>query len=173
MNEQMTASKYAEVADEWISALFDGELEPPQARVGLDRLVKDRELARQWSEYARVGDLMRGCGVGTARLDARVRAALANEPTILAPLPAKKPDNHPSYWMAAAAAVAAITWGVFSFMPAPEGGLPVVENSPAAGQAVAARDVTPYMVAHQDYAYAVVSAPEMRFTPVALTAPSR
>jgi hypothetical protein len=47
-----------------------------------------------------------------------------------------------------------------------------------AGVVVAANEVTPsqvmpYLAAHQDYAYAVVSEPEMRFTRVSLQGDGR
>ncbi len=181
--------------EEWVSALLDGELEDAEAGRGLARLGKDDSAHAVWSEYALIGDIMRGCAADSARLDSRFRAALAAEPTVLAPLPANRDTRRPFYWMAAAAAVAGITWSVLSVAPPPDGpALPVAVTSPAEGAAGLASDsfadsatnsvansvpntaagdapthhVMPYLAAHQDYAYAVVSEPEMRFTQVSL-----
>lgn len=157
-------------ADEWMSALFDGELDVDESRRALGRIGKDGDAARLWSEYSLIGDVMRGCQVERPELGTRIRAALAEEPTILAPMPAAPVANRPYYWMAAAAAVAAIAWSVLSVSPESGGlAIPVAANSESGmGDAASNGEVQAFLVAHQDYAYAVVGEPEMNFTRVSL-----
>lgn len=160
-------------SEAWLSALLDGELDGEEARRAIARLGEDAGAARRWSEYSLIGDAMRGCLADSASLDARIRAALAEEPTVLAPVPASPPSHRPYYWLAAAASVAAIAWGVLHVSP--RGGdapaVPVAANEPAAP--APASEVQAYLAAHQDYAYAVASEPEMRLTRVSLAGEAR
>ena len=174
-------------SEEWISALLDGEREDSDAHRDLNRLGKDAAAAQAWSEYALIGDLMRNCATDSTALDRRLRAALAAEPTVLAPLARPEKNRQPLYWMAAAAAVAAISWSVLSVAPPAEPSAPMAASTatPAlvadsnggegtntgaveVANALPPNTVMPYLAAHQDYAYAVVSEPEMRFTQVSL-----
>ncbi len=171
-------------SEAWLSALIDGEMDDDEATWAIGRLGKDSDAMRTWSEYGLIGDAMRGCVPDTARLEQRVKAALAAEPTVLAPI--AKTSRQPVYWAAAAAAVAAITWTVLSVAPS-NPGVPVADNGvmaaprsaqmakvqPVAAQDVAANDVEPYMEAHQDYAFMVAGEPEMHITPVALSGAGR
>lgn len=163
-------------AEAWLSALYDGELEGAESKHLLARLGKDADAARRWSEYSLIGDAMRGCRVGQDELGQRIRAALADEPTVLAPMPAAESAQRPYYWAAAAAAVAVIAWGVLSLSP--QGGrepaFPVAANDAKAhGQAASSEAVSAYLAAHQDYAYAVVGEPEMSVTKVSLAGENR
>lgn len=168
-------------ADEetWLSALFDGELETETAKRHLAHL--DPDAARRWADYSLIGDALRGCGGRRPDLTARIGAALADEPTVLAPMAAKHDTPRPYYLAAAAAAVAAIAWGVLSMSPQEGAGpiAPVAVNAPAnavtpATLASASNDeAQPYLAAHQDYAYAVAGEPEMRFTQVSLAGGER
>lgn len=163
-------------SEAWLSALLDGELDDEEARPAVARLGQDAEAARRWSEYSLIGDAMRGCLADSARLDARIRAALAEEPTVLAPMPASPPSHRTYYWLAAAASVAAIAWGVLSVSP--HGGeapvVPVAANSePVEPGPAPGSEVQAYLAAHQDYAYAVASEPEMRLTRVSLAGEAR
>lgn len=162
--------------DDWVSALFDGEFDADEGRRAVVRLGKDADAARLWSEYSLIGDAMRGCLAERPELGQRIRAALADEPTVLAPAPVASGSGRTYYWMAAAAAVAAISWGVLSVSPetgtAPV--LPVAANTePGMASPVETGEVMSYLAAHQDYAYAVVGAPEMRFTNVSLAGEGR
>jgi hypothetical protein len=119
---------------------------------------------------------MRGCLTERPDLGRRIRAALADEPTVLAPAPAAAAPVRTYYWMAAAAAVAAISWGVLSMSPetGSGAGLPVAANTePGGASPVETGAVMSYLAAHQDYAYAVAGAPEMRFTNVSLAGEGR
>lgn len=162
-------------AGEWVSALFDGELDPEASKRAVAGLGKDAEMERLWQEYSLIGDVLRGHPAAGGDLRSRISAALADEPTVLAPLPNKSDMYRPLYLAAAAAAVAAIAWGVLSVSP--QGGepaVPVAVNSAPAGVTLAANDdVQPYLAAHQDYAYAVADEPEMRFTQVSMAGGSR
>jgi sigma-E factor negative regulatory protein RseA len=162
--------------DEWISALLDGELDAEESKRGLARIGKEADAARLWSEYHLIGDVLRGCEVGNGDFGARFRAALEAEPTVLAPMPAAPDARRPYYWMAAAAAVTAITWSVLSLSPhtGSNPAVPVAANSePAMVAAVSGNEVQAYLAAHQDYAYAVVGEPEMHYTKVSAVGESR
>lgn len=175
MSELNALRKPEADADDWLSALFDGELDDEASRHAVSRLGKDAAADRRWSEYSLIGEALRGGALERPDLTARIRAALAEEPTVLAPLPARADHHRPYYLMAAAAAVAAIAWGVLSL--APEGNapaVPVAMNTAPAGILPAANDeAQPYLAAHQDYAYAVAGDPEMRFTQVSLAGGGR
>lgn len=163
-------------SEAWLSALYDGELDGEESRRAVARLGQDAEAARRWSEYSLIGDAMRGCLADSTRLDARLRAALAAEPTVLAPMPASPPSHRHYYWLAAAASVAAIAWGVLSVSPRGDGepAVPVAANSEQGPIAAASNnEVQAYLVAHQDYAYAVASEPEMRLTRVPVAGDGR
>jgi negative regulator of sigma E activity len=183
MAQTQKAVQPADAASEtWLSALMDGELDDDEAGRAIGRLSKDADALRIWSEYGLIGDAMRGCVQDTSSLDMRIKAALAAEPTILAPV--AKPNRQPVYWAAAAAAVAAITWTVLSVAPV-NPGVPVAANGlmapstqaapvqPATAQDVASNEVAPYLEAHQDYAFMVAGEPDMHITKVSLSGDAR
>lgn len=150
---------------DWLSALLDGEIEDDPEGIG--RLARDEAMKARWSEYCLIGDAMRGMASPAGHVPARVRAALSAEPTILAPT--NRPRYRPALWLAAAATVTAVTWMALRAVPA---GAPSVDmaNQPVPAE-LAGVDVLPYLVAHQDYAQALTSNPEMHFTQVALAVP--
>jgi sigma-E factor negative regulatory protein RseA len=173
MSELNALRKPDPEADDWLSALFDGELDPETSKRALARLGKDADATRQWAEYSLIGDALRGCAAGRPDLNARIRAALAEEPTVLAPMPTPPDARRPYYYAAAAAAVAAIAWGVLNTTPLGGGApaLPVAANGEPA--LVAQGEVQAYLAAHQDYAYAVGGEPEMRLTQVSYAGEGR
>lgn len=68
-----------------ISALMDGELEVHEHDEMFRALRRDDELRSVWSDYQLVGSALRN-EIGTETdITARVMAALAEEPTVLAP----------------------------------------------------------------------------------------
>lgn len=77
---------------ETLSSLVDGELDPAAADSLLTALCRDAELRNEWVTLHIVGDALRSSEVAAAHSTsfcARVAAALANEPTVLAPRPAQ------------------------------------------------------------------------------------
>ncbi|MBM3202762.1 hypothetical protein FJZ55_02470 [Candidatus Woesearchaeota archaeon] len=72
---------------EHLSALFDGTLGYPESRKLWKQMESDPELIRQWDRYSRISQLLNhNPGVlPDAGFVNRVQAALANEPTVLAP----------------------------------------------------------------------------------------
>jgi sigma-E factor negative regulatory protein RseA len=151
-------------ADDSLSALLDGELSDQSAQLAIRQLAKDPERRTRFAEYCAIGDLMRGYHDDLPDLADKVMAALEDEPTVLAPR--RKPNQRrPLLWLAAAAC-AAITWGLWSAVPRQEH---AVEMASLQTPAHAPADVVPYLAAHQDYAQAVLTAPEMHFTNVSLS----
>ncbi|NWG86743.1 MAG: sigma-E factor negative regulatory protein [Hydrogenophilaceae bacterium] len=159
-------------AEDWLSALIDGELGDQATPDQIRRVARDAAMQARWSEYCLIGDAMRGLPHTASRVPARVRAALAEEPTLLAPV-ARPVRKQPALWLAAAAAVAAVTWMVLN--AAPTNDLPVQMAAQPVSQPaplqMAGVDVTDYLAAHQDYAQALTSTPEMHFSRATLTVP--
>ncbi len=153
--------------DDRLSAFLDGELSDQEARHMLRRLGdEDRE---RFSEYSRIGDLMRGHRHDMPDLTDRVMAALEQEPTLLAPMKKPADRRRPLLWLAAAA-TAAITWGLWSAAPQQEALVPLASQQRPAPHSA---DVMPYLAAHQDYAQAVATPTEAGFTLVILRGETR
>lgn len=153
---------------EWLSALLDGELEDGDAERAARQLVQDSGRMRCWSEYCLIGDALRGEVVLQPGFMQRMHAALAAEPTVLAPMRKKHAARitRPLAWTAAAAAVAAVTWTVWTALPPQSGPIQHVRNSEPV--MLQASQVMPYVDAHQDFSQAVAIPPEMAFTRVTL-----
>jgi negative regulator of sigma E activity len=152
------------VQEQWLSALIDGELSDDMARQTLKRL--DHAATGQLADYLAIGDAMRGLPEQPGDFTRRVMAALENEPVVLAPM--RKPATHrPVLWLAAAT-VAAISWGLWPISPHNEAAAPEAALQQAATPIA---DAQPYLAAHQDFAQALPSTPEMHFTKVALEIP--
>ncbi len=149
-----------------LSALIDGELADDIASQAIKQLVANPDSRTRHNEYLAIGDAMRGLGEQHNDFTRRVMAALENEPVILAPLP-KKPERRPVLWLAAATA-AAITWGLWQSSPQQETGVPMAAVQPPASQSA---EAMPYLAAHQDFAQAVISTQEMRFSKASLEVP--
>ena len=144
---------------EKISALMDGELDGHEAHQTMLRL-KDTEEAREtWAAYHLIGDAMRGEVVHAYDVSRRVAAAIAQEPTVLAPQRSRV--NRPlTYALSAAASVSAMAvvgWMAFStsnvanppvemaraVAPA------VVQPEPALVSAPSDGQMNEYLLAHQ------------------------
>jgi len=153
-----------------LSALIDGELSDDMARLTLKQLDhSDAERAHHANlvaDYIAIGDAMRGLSTQHSGFTRRVMIALENEPVVLAPV--RKPGNRrPALWLAAAT-VTAITWSLWQIGPRDEAVAPLALQQQAAGLTSQSAEAQPYLAAHQDFAQAVVSAPEMRFTKASL-----
>lgn len=73
---------------ERLSCLMDGELSPEEASRLLQSLCSDGELRSRWTAFHAVADALHSSEVGavhSAAFCARVSAAIAREPTVLAP----------------------------------------------------------------------------------------
>ena len=100
--------------NEKLSALMDGELDQGQARTVIKSLGNDDVSRDHWDMYHIIGETLRGDDVGRARshkssTDA-IFAALALEPTVLAPKMIKQPvENRTRIALAMAASVITIS----------------------------------------------------------------
>lgn len=175
MTKQTMQTEHEDMQAQNLSALIDGELSDAMAQQAIKRLDhSDAERARL-TEYLAIGDAMRGLyaqpSAQHSGFTRRVMAALENEPVVLAPV--RKPaDRRPALWLAAAT-MAAITWGLWQSGPRDEVNVPLAAlQQPAteltAELATQSAEAQPYLAAHQDFAQAVISAPEMRFSKTAL-----
>lgn len=157
-----------------LSALFDGELEPHEARPLVRRIGQDREMREAWQAYALIGDQLRREYRGEPDLTAAVMARICEEPVVLAPRNlARRGRHHPLFALAASVAgVAVVGWLALADnlrSPAAEGGLAAVAPAPTIArlsdnrlnQPVAARPADPsalrgeineYLLAHHTQA---------------------
>ena len=130
-----------------ISALIDDESDADAAAHLIAALKGDGELARCWSTYHLIGDVMRGEPPLRHDFRQRLMQQLESEPTVLAP---KLRQRHtPSFWMSVAASVAAVMF---------VGWMALQQQAHAPSDAitptVAQNDVSPesvnsYLLAHQ------------------------
>jgi sigma-E factor negative regulatory protein RseA len=136
------------VERERVSALMDGELELDQIP-GLERVMKDDDARACWQTYHLIGDVMRGEKPASGQFVARVSAVLAEEPTVLAPKPARPSSAARNRMFALSAAaslagVALVGWLAF------KGGISD-PNGSAGDLASDDREVRDYLHAHQEY----------------------
>jgi sigma-E factor negative regulatory protein RseA len=100
--------------NEKLSALMDGELDQDQARAVIKSLGSDDVSREHWDLYHVIGETLRGDDLGSTRshktnTDA-IFAALALEPTILAPAMLKRPvEKRTRIALAMAASVVTIS----------------------------------------------------------------
>lgn len=102
---------------EQLSALMDGELEPDHADRLLRGMRDDPEAVAMWTQYHFIGDVLRGEPSLAPAMSARLAAALAAEPTILAPRRAERATNTRRISLQIAASVAGVAvvgWLAFS-----------------------------------------------------------
>ncbi len=170
-----------------LSALIDGELSDEQASLAIKQLSRNDALHVQYADYIAIGDAMRGLSAQSSHFTHNVMAALAQQPVVLAPTPAsgfantRKPTNRrPALWLAAAT-VTAISWSLWQSEPSDPATAAMAHythtessmNQPASLHA-AQPDAShpdasqPYLAAHQDFAQAVISTSEMRFSNASL-----
>lgn len=162
----LPAMRNSPETDDTLSALIDGELADDLVMTALRRLAASNGERARFIEYCAVGDALRGMHAVNPDFTQQVMAALENEPTVLAPM--RKPlDRRPALWLAAAT-VAAISWGLWQSDPRQQIVAPMAATTP-----VPAGDAMAYLAAHQDFAQAVMSEPEMRYTRVMLTEDAR
>jgi sigma-E factor negative regulatory protein RseA len=138
-----------------ISALMDGELDDKAAALALDALASEGEARDTWRTYHLISDALGKSRVLSEGFSERVAAALAKEPTVLAPR--RRPAGEPRRWVALAAGVAAVSLvGWLGFAPQQTAVAPVAQ----APKAVASQETKPtvvplpsgtndYLLAHQ------------------------
>lgn len=125
MKQNANGSISVALTMERISVLLDGEMDRAEADSAIAALCADAELRRQWRELHRAGDALRSNEVAAcdaAGFCARVAAAIASEPTVLAPRAARASSPLRRYWMpgiAVAASVAAVGFIAVPLLRAP------------------------------------------------------
>jgi len=163
MTKQTMQTEHEDPQGQTLSALIDGELSDDMARLAIKQLDHSDAQRAHLADYLAIGDALRGLNEQHSGFTRGVMAALKNEPVILAPV--RKPaDRRPALWLAAAT-VAAISWGLWQSEPRNEINLPLAALQQPADQT---NEAMPYLAAHQDFAQAVISAPEMRFSKASL-----
>jgi sigma-E factor negative regulatory protein RseA len=157
---------------EHLSSLIDGELDPAEAAAVIEALCRDEALQRRWSDLQLVGDALRSGEVAACHVDGfclRVRRALADEPTVLAPRRRPGARRYLVPGVAVAASVAAIAFVAVPLLRAPAPDMmaqkastadpptvtaaaePAATAAARAAAAIAnARALDPYFAAHRE-----------------------
>jgi len=117
-----------------ISSLMDGELEGHEADRVIRACCSSEEHKDTWNTYHVIGEALRGQSPASAARRASIIAALAKEPTVLAPRTRVLETTFGRIALAAAASVATV--GVVSWIGL-QGGAPGVASSPVAKAAPA------------------------------------
>lgn len=102
---------------EKISALMDGEAGGQEAHQAMLRLKDTGDAREAWASYHLIGDVMRGDALPSFDVSQRVAAAIAGEPTVMAPQRSSRTSRPLTYALSAAASVSAIAvvgWMAFS-----------------------------------------------------------
>ena len=143
--------------NENVSRLMDGECDD----VEFERFcaeLKSEEALHAWLSYHVIGDHLRGARGFSPAFGARFAAALAAEPTVLAPEPAKTARTPPAtYAWAVAATLAAVTvvgWTAFSMIDVPPNTIAKAREAASVRAASVTRPPgvpTDYLLAHQEY----------------------
>ena len=139
--------------NEDISRLMDGELDDESA---VDRtlagLRQDGAMAT-WACYHVIGDTLRGEVAGSMRVSRRLAAALADEPTVLAP---HRRVDRPATWAwamaATVAAVAVVGWTAVSLTDTPASTVALAREAASVRADSLRPQVIPaeYLLAHQE-----------------------
>ncbi|MBX9965330.1 MAG: sigma-E factor negative regulatory protein [Burkholderiales bacterium] len=110
---------------ERISALMDGELDGDEAVRELKRCGGDATLIEGWATYHLIGDVLRAEAPLRSGFEARLREALAAEPTVLAPRPSTVQRKTRLFALSAAASAAGVLvvgWLAMPYINHPAGG---------------------------------------------------
>jgi sigma-E factor negative regulatory protein RseA len=145
---------------EKLSAMIDGELEG-EVQAHLGRLRTDPELRAAWDTYHLIGDALRGHT--TRAIAPRVILRLREEPTVLAPLRARRNVTrigwYTMYAAASLAAVAVVAWTAFpGWHTEPQlAANSVAPTAEASAESLAVSlppaEVENYLLAHQPYSH--------------------
>ena len=151
--------------NEKLSALMDGELDQGEARTVIKSLGSDDASREHWDLYHVIGEALRGDELGHAQShknnSGAIFAALAAEPTVLAPLMIKHPvENRTRIALAMAASVITISVvGIVAFKQQSGQVAPVQLVQQVAPQPVASKAtpngsevrVNDYLVVHRQF----------------------
>jgi sigma-E factor negative regulatory protein RseA len=147
---------------ERISALMDDEAAGHEVAGSIESLKTEGEARESWRAYHLIGDVMRETELLSGGFNARLRARLEKEPTVMAPGASHaRPERARWRVLSAAASVAAVALvgGVyFSSLQQPEAPLAKAPANPPAPEAASQLvHVAPpetaddYLLAHQGY----------------------
>ncbi|MFO1324060.1 MAG: sigma-E factor negative regulatory protein [Burkholderiales bacterium] len=143
--------------NESISRLMDGDMSDAEFERCVAEL-KSSDAIHTWTCYHVIGDHLRSAGAHSPRFAARFHAALAAEPTVLAPMARPHVPAQPATfaWAVAAtlAAVTVVGWTAFSMVDAPPTAMAKAREAASvrAAQVKPPADLpTDYLVAHQEY----------------------
>jgi len=140
-----------------ISALMDGELDDRSAAAAIEALESDGEARDTWRTYHLISDALGKSRMLSEGFSERVGAALAKEPTVLAPR--RRPAGEPRRWVALAAGVAAVSLvGWLGFAPQQTAVVPVAQAPTKSSPQEVKPAVVPlpsgtndYLLAHQGF----------------------
>jgi sigma-E factor negative regulatory protein RseA len=144
---------------EKISVLMDGEAGGQDAHQAMLRLKDNGEAREAWAAYHLIGDVMRGEALPAFDVSQRVAAAIAQEPTVMAPQRSSRTSRPLTYALSAAASVSAIAvvgWMAFSTGNVVSPGVevarapvPVVQPEPPLVSSPSDGQMNEYLLAHQ------------------------
>lgn len=140
--------------NEQISQLMDGEADEAEAQRFFGAL-RDSEAQREWHTYHLIGDVLRDSSAVSDDFMGRFGARLAEEPTVLAPrrLPKSSPRRIALSAAASVTAVGLVVWVVLQTGTVQAPAELSVAYAPTAE--LASADVSPYLLAHQEYSPSV------------------
>lgn len=148
-----------------ISAMMDSELEPQELGEPLSAMDSNREARESWRTYHLISDALRGDAILTANCARRVSERLAQEPTLIAQMPAavRAPERPrwfvPSALAASLAAVAFVGWVALApqrgaapvTVPVPVAKAPQVQRAPEPPKVAVTSATQDYLFAHQAF----------------------
>lgn len=176
MNQSLKLDSAAPLTEQ-VSALIDGELDRAETEATIGRLCGDPALLRQWHELHRVGDALRSNEVAACdvfQFCTRLSAAIADEPTVLAPRSASSTGlrRFLAPGLAVAASVAVVGFIAVPLLRSPETAsiaqviapaleaspvdlvaqkaLPTIVNARGAGPSGLSPSFNPYLAAHRE-----------------------
>jgi sigma-E factor negative regulatory protein RseA len=145
---------------EKLCLLLDGELGQDESLALLSRIETDPALQAQWRRYRLIGEAMRSKDalLPDSRFVDRIGTALADEPTVLVPMPAKRRYREKAVTAALAASLATVavlagkSLSDYSPMRGPEL-LAKADLGGSNGQSSIDPEFRDYLVTHYETAY--------------------